>query len=258
MSRLVWGEPGTRLYETGVDRGVFYPQDGVGVPWNGLMAVSEAPSGSDILETHYDGEKFRQRRQRESFAAKVSAYTYPREMGPYDGLADIGHAQQTRKLFNMSYRTKVGSDLDSDFSYLIHIVYNALLSPTSRDFKTAATGVDVTPFEWELTTIPEFLPGGEVSAHVIVDPRMAYPWALATFENMIYGSVDEQPRCPSMIELVQLFEDASILKITDNGDGTWTADGPDDIIQMLGPDLFQISWPSAVYIDDDTYRISSL
>lgn len=258
MSRLVWGDPVKSIYETGIDRGVFYPQDGVGVPWNGLTAVSEAPSGADITQGYYDGSKFRQQRLGESFAAKLIAYTYPAEFRGYDGLAEVGHAQQRRRPFNLSYRTKVGNDESADFSYLIHLVYNAVASPSSQSFSSIGAGSDAIPFEWDITTIPDFLPTGEAASHVIVNPQIAYPWAVNTLENMLYGSMDSDPRFPSMHEIVQLFEDASILRITDHGDGTWTADGPDEVIQMLTADMFEITWPSAVYINSTTYQISSL
>lgn len=259
MSRLVWGEPGKRLYETGIDRGVFYPVGGVGVPWNGLLAVSEAPSGADVIDGYFDGSKFRQRRNGENFAAKLSAYTYPREFEEYDGFAFAGHAQQRRKMFNLSYRTKIGNDQSSDFSYLIHLVYNAVVSPSARGYSTIGAGNQAIPFEWQLETVPEFLPTGEVSAHVIVNPAIAYPWALSEFEDIIYGSASSDARFPSMTEVVTLFENASILRITDHGDGTFTADGPDDIVKMIGTDLWQIGpWPSVVQIDTHTYRLSSL
>lgn len=63
---------------------------------------------------------------------------------------------------------------------------------------------------------------------------------------------------PGMLEVVAMFENASLLKITDHGDGSWTAEGPDEAIQMLSPTEFEITWPSAVYLSSDTYRISSL
>lgn len=259
MSRLVWGEPGKRLYETGIDRGVFYPVEGVGVPWNGLIAVSEAPSGADLNEGYYDGQKFRQQRQSESFSAKLSAYTYPQEFQEYDGQALIGHIQQRRKMFNLSYRTTVGNDFSPDSSHLIHLVYNAIASPTSRGYSTIGAGSQTSLFEWQLETVAEFLPSGESSAHIVINTAIAYPWAVAAFEDIIYGSSSTEPRFPSINEVITLFENASILRITDNGDGTFTADGLDDIVKMIGTNLWQIGpWPSVVQIDTHTYHLSSL
>lgn len=258
MSRLVWGDPDKRLYETGIDRGVFYPVEGVGVPWNGLVAVSEAPSGADITRGYVDGESFTQQRQSESYSAKISAYTYPREFEEYDGHVIAGHTQQKRKMFNLSFRTKVGNGFDPNAHHLIHLVYNAVASPSVHNHATIGFGNQVTAFEWQIETIPTFLPTGETTAHLVINTAIAYPWAVTALENIIYGSVNNEPRFPSVNEVLDLFENASILRITDHGDGTWTADGPDEVIQMLTSDMFEITWPSAVYIDTNTYRISSL
>ena len=51
MSRLTWDNTGERLFETGVKNGVLYPiqTDGKytkGVAWNGLIPVTESPSGA--------------------------------------------------------------------------------------------------------------------------------------------------------------------------------------------------------------------
>lgn len=47
MSKLVWDKVGERLYETGVSKGVVYPQEGSAYPkgtaWNGLTAINESP-----------------------------------------------------------------------------------------------------------------------------------------------------------------------------------------------------------------------
>lgn len=231
MSRLVWGDPVKSIYETGIDRGVFYPQDGAGVPWNGLTAVSEAPSGSDLSEGHYDGEKYRQQRRGGSFAATLEAYTYPKEFEEYDGFVD-GHRQQVRKMFGMSYRTQAPNGV-SDDRYLLHLVYNAVVSPSQADYRSLAGASGVTAFQWDLNTIPDILPDGSTSAHVVIDSAIAYPWALAALEDVLYGTTTNNPRLPRILEVLSIFEDASLLRITDHGDGTWTADGASSIINEV-------------------------
>ena len=49
MPKLVWDQSGDRLFETGVSNGVLYVRNSageypLGVPWNGLTAVTESPS----------------------------------------------------------------------------------------------------------------------------------------------------------------------------------------------------------------------
>ena len=75
---------------------------------------------------------------------------------------------------------------------------------------------------------------------------------------MLYGTNFTEPRMPSVSEIIEMFEAHSIMQIIDHGDGTWTAIGPESAIVMLDSTTFQITWPTAIYIDDVTYTISSL
>lgn len=257
MSRLAWDDLGNRSYEFGVDRGVLYPASGKGVPWNGLIAVNETPSGADVTEGHLDGQKFRNQRLGEGFTANISAYTYPQEFEKHDGTAG-GMTSQNRPYFGFSYRTKMGNDLTPDDGTLIHLVYNALASPSQKSFASMGGSLDAMAFSWNIDTTPVILNDGSITSHLIINTKMAYSWAVDALEDLIYGSANNDPQLPSIPDVLDIFENASILKIIDHGDGTWTADGPDNAIIMLDPTTFQITWPSAVYIDDVTYRISSL
>ena len=62
MTALTWDNVGERLYETGVDHGVLYRvgSDGsyeAGVAWNGLVTVTESPSGAEATATYADNIK---------------------------------------------------------------------------------------------------------------------------------------------------------------------------------------------------------
>ena len=63
MGKLVWDQTGERLYETGVSKGVLYPQATggtypTGVAWNGLTAVTESPSGAEAAPLYADNIKY--------------------------------------------------------------------------------------------------------------------------------------------------------------------------------------------------------
>ena len=63
MSRLTWDKTGERYYETGVKQGVLYPiqADGrysKGVAWNGLISVTESPSGAEAAPLYADDIKY--------------------------------------------------------------------------------------------------------------------------------------------------------------------------------------------------------
>lgn len=258
MTKLSWDDSGSRRYSAGVDRGVFYPAIGPGVSWNGLVSVSEREDSS--TESGYlDGIKIYQRPVPGSFEATVSALTYPDEFADYDGVEDGRIAQQDRLIFGLSYRTGLGNDLQGlTLGYKIHLVYNARVSPTESEYSSIDGEIDPTIFEWPISTLPiEFL-GVKPFSHVIIDSTVANAAAISALEDLIYGTSEADPQLPPIQDIVNLFEENSILKITDNGDGTWTAEAPGTIIQMLDATTFEITWPSAIFIDGVSYNISSL
>lgn len=259
MSRISWGSSGSKTYETGIDRGVFYPQQGPGIPWNGLVNVKEDPAGSDLPAQYIDGVSFRSQKTKEGFAAVLQAYTCPREFEEYDGTTQLSR-QQRRKVFGLSYRTRIGDDISgTEHAYKIHLVYNALAMPSPVDYSTTNnSGPNATPFSWGISTSPIKIPGIRPAAHFIIDTSIAYPSAVKAVEDVLYGIAGTEARLPTPQELLDIFEENAILIVIDHGDGTWTAIGPDSAIKMLDPITFQITWPSAIFLDSDSYQISSL
>ena len=144
MTALVWDQVGERRYETGVDRGVLYPPIGNPVPWNGLVSVNETVS-REVKPYYIDGIKFLDHHVPGSYAAKLVAFTYPDEMDGLVGTQEFSpgvfiHDQRSPKLFNLSYRTRVGNDLEGlDHGYKIHILYNLLATLDDVTYTTLAT-----------------------------------------------------------------------------------------------------------------------
>lgn len=266
MAELTWGNPGSRYFEAGVDRGVLYLPGEEGVAWTGLISVSESPSGGEATPYYLDGVKYTNSASAEEFEATIEAYTYPDEFAVCDGTVSLEQetkglfaTQQKRKPFGLSYRTRVGNDdASTDHAYKIHIIYNAMANPSQKNYETLSDDTEAMPLSWDITTTPISIPGVYYSSHLIVDSRTAYPWAMEAIEKVLYGSEDTPPVLPTPQELIDLFVENALLKITDNGDGTWTAEGPDEAITMLSTTEFQISWPSAEYVDTTSYTISSL
>lgn len=262
MPRISWSDSGTHYYETGIDRGVLYPNGDPGVAWPGLTSVIVDPSGGEPRSYYLDGIKYLNIPAAEEFEATLNAFIYPNEFAQCEGVARVHSGlfatQQPRKPFGLTYRTRVGSELNADFGYKIHIVYNALAAPSQRTFKTIGSSTDVADFSWKLTTKPPVMSGIKQTAHLEIDTRFAAPGAISEVEDILYGTDAFAPRLPSLADLVEVFDAYAILTVTDNGDGTFTVTGPDDAITMLDPDTFQIDWPSVVYIDAETYTISSL
>lgn len=259
MGRIVWGSPGTRTFEVGVDRVVFYPEEGPGVPWNGIINVKEEPANGEVSTSYVDGVPFRSQKNTEEFAAIVQAYTSPVEFDEYEGFPGLSVGRRP-KTFGLCYRTLIGNDVEGvDHAYKLHIVYNASATATDGEFGSLdQNGLSSKPFSWGMSTTPIDIPDAKAAAHLIIDTSIAYPEAVAEIENLLYGTDTSEARLPEPEELLAIFEEHSILLIIDHGDGTWTARGPDDVVYMLDADTFAIDWPTVVYLDEDTYRVSSL
>lgn len=218
MSRIQWDETGKRLYETGVDRGVLYPaqSDGKyskGVPWNGLTAVTESPSGAEATPIWADNMKYLNLMSTEEFGATVEAYMYPDEFAECDGSAAIAAGvyigQQSRKTFGLCYRTILGNDVESnDYGYKIHLIYNALAAPSERAYQTVNDSPEAITFSWELSTTPVAVAGFKPTASVTIDSSKCSAEALAELEAILYGSEEEEPRLPLPEEIMAIVGDA--------------------------------------------------
>jgi hypothetical protein len=261
LPRITWGGPGTSRYESGVDRGVLYVTGQPGVPWNGLTSVSEAPSGGDAKAYYVDGVKYLNLPSAEEFEATLTAFTYPDEFAECDGShqprAGLFVTSQKRKPFGLTYRTTIGTDQEDEHAHKIHIVYNALVSPTNRDRKTRTDTGSLDDFSWKITACPPPITGYFPTAHFIVDTRFTDISVVEAIENKLYGTDTDDPALPTVDELLGFYDTISGLVITDNGDGTWTATAPNDVIRMLDDTTFEITSSTATFVDADSYTISS-
>lgn len=258
MTRMKWDDK-LRTYSLGLDRGVMFPPDGgAGVAWNGLVSVLESDDFDDISSEYVDGQKFSVNVSLGTYSAKIRSLTTPDEVFEYAGYSENLFSDQFKKPFSMTYRSFINTETDPGSRYQIHLVYNALVKSSGGSYLTLKDSSEVVVLEWDLTAKPIQIDGYFGSAHFIVDSAIAHPDTLEELEEIVYGSLDRDPRMPSFDELLDIFESGVILRIIDHGDGTWTAEGPDEAIQMIDETTFRITWPSAIYISSDTYMISSL
>lgn len=263
MTRFVWDSIGERPYENGVDRGVLYVDD-IGYVWNGLISVSEEPVGGETRSFYIDGVKFLSLSAAEDYKATIQAFASPPQFAQCDGSRSLYSGlivtQQRRKSFGFSYRTMMGDDTNAQLGYKIHLVYNALAEPSQRQNNTLNDSPELTPYSWSIDAVPPFNVGlgFKPTAHFIIDSTAMPAEVLTALEDILYGNDLDDPRLPSQTEVLELFESYAVVQVTDNGDGTFTVVGPDEVIQMIDATTFQITWPSAVPINATTYTLSSL
>lgn len=191
MTQLSWGNPGERRYEAGTDRGVLYTDEAV--PWNGLISVNHGSEGGDVVPYYMDGEKYRNRVTREEFVASLEAFTYPDEFEECDGTAFLegvfGVSQQVRREFGLSYRTRIGNDTEGmNHGYKIHLVYNALATPSQKAFNSLSDTPEPSNFTWDLTARPIPIPGLATSAHIVINTTRLDPYIVGLIEDELYGT----------------------------------------------------------------------
>lgn len=260
MVRLTWGTLGERSYETGVDRGVLYPDVGPGVAWNGLTAVREAPSAGVPDSYYLDGTKYLSVSKPGSFSGSIEAVTYPDEFSEYDGwsstIQGLSLGGQRQRSFGFCYRTLVGNAASgTDHAYKIHIVYQAMVVPADRDYNTLSDTPEFSPFRWDFTTTPMPIVGRRPLANVVIESSKTHPELLATIEDILYGSTTSAPRLPPLQELYDLFYEfvsSEDLTITNNENGSFTAEG--NSVSPSG-DTYSVTSPPAVNNGDGTFTM---
>lgn len=214
MARLTWDATGERFYETGVSRGVLYlrGEGGTypeGVVWNGLISVTESPSGAEPNPQYADNIKYLNLVSAEEFAATIEAYTYPDEFAEADGskepLPGMKIGQQNRTTFGLSYQTKVGNDTEGqNLGYKIHLVYGATAAPSEKAYQTINDSPEAVTFSWELSTDPVSVPGFEPTASITFDSRELTESQLETLEEVLYGNETTEASLPLPAELIAM------------------------------------------------------
>lgn len=265
MTRLSWDEVSERFFETGLDRGVLYPKtgSGEGVPWNGLVSVDE--DGGEKVETYFiDGRPYLHYAKPKEYTATLTAFTYPDEFAEIMGLTETEEVagffvdSQQGNSFDLAYRTLVGNAVDGiEHGYKIHLVYNAVVNPSSASYETLSDNLEALQFSWEISAVPSPLPGYASTAHVVIDSRKMSSGNLQILESIIYGDASTAPSLPPLNELSEIIRFGDTIFITDNGDGTWSAEGVSTNFEMISDDVFQINDVNAIHNGDETFDIST-
>jgi hypothetical protein len=215
MPPLTWDDVGEKVYETGVDHGVLYLPDVSGVyntgfAWNGLTTVTESPSGADPNPQFADNIKYLNLTSAEEFGGTIEAFTYPEEFGQCDGTAlphpGVAVGQQGRKMFGLSYRTKVGNDVDGvDFGYKLHLIYGCQAAPSEKAYATINDSPAAINFSWAITTTPVPVTGYKPTALIVIDSTVVDPADLTALEALLYGQAATEAALPTPDAVIALF-----------------------------------------------------
>lgn len=198
MPRIVWDAVGEKKYESGIDHAVLYPvnQSGEyrpGVAWNGVTSIAETPEGAEPEKQYADNIPYLTLMSAEELNGSIGAFQSPPEFDACDGSAQVMKGvtigQQERKGFGLSYRTKIGNDVDGqDAGYKLHLLYGAKASPSERTYETVNDSPEAMELSWDFSTTPVPVTGYKATSLVVIDSTMVDPDKLAALEDILYGS----------------------------------------------------------------------
>ena len=216
MAKLQWDQAGQRLYETGTEKGVLFPQSTsgtyeTGVAWNGLVSVKKSNDGAEETPLYADNKKYLSLFSAENLKGSIDAFTYPTEFAACDGSAEVNPGvyvgQQTRVPFGLVYSTIVGNDTEGNaYGEKMHFIYNAKVSPSERAYETVNEDPTALTFSWEYTTTPVDLSdiGLEASAGITVSKKDIPEAAWKSLQDKVYGTDTDESTLPSIQEIIEL------------------------------------------------------
>lgn len=214
MAILTWDDGTKKQYEMGLSNGVLYVRNNagaypLGVAWNGLISVSDAPSGAEPTHLYANNTKYATLLSVEELGGSIEAYTYPDEWNPCDGIVEAATglqiSQQSRSKFGLAYRTEVGTEAGGDrVSYKLHVVYGCLASPSEKSYNTINDTPEAQTFNWDFTSSPEAVAGHQPTAKIVLDSAALSAAALAAVEEALFGAAAADPYLPLPAELLTM------------------------------------------------------
>lgn len=218
MSKLTWDAAKDRSYEYGISKGVHYTDKaaegqnaavkyGHGVAWDGLINVTDSPSGADNNKFYADNIEYAAIRAAEEYGCSVEAYQYPDEMAKCDGtespVAGLYIHQQERKPFGLCWRTEIGNaEQGMGVGYKLHLAYGLTASPTEEAADTVNDSPDAKTFSWDMEGTPVAVTGMKPTAKIVIDSRKVDKTKLTALEAILYGSANAEARLPLPDEVI--------------------------------------------------------
>lgn len=221
MAKLTWDNSGERFYETGVDRGVLYPfaksgadKYAAGVAWDGLITVTETPSGAEPTALYADNIKYLNLMSVEELGLTIGAYKTPDEFDECDGISTLATGvsvgQQERNHFGFCYRTLIGNDTDgNNHGYKLHLVYDCLATPSEKSYSSVNDSPEAMQLSYDVSTTP--VPAGsnlKPTASITIDSTKIAAAALTAIETALYGDTNAAPTLPLPEELLRIINGA--------------------------------------------------
>lgn len=185
MALLEWNTNTSGRYISGVSHGVFYGDDGVPIPWNGLISVSEKYQTNEPTPVYNSlGEKYDLHGNVAEKRHSIVCYTYPEEMDDYLGteyVEEFGFTvdEKPPRKFNMAYRS------NCDGYYEVHVLLGQIATFGDKTHATDTSVPGISNITMNLQGVPHEVYG---TSHLIFDSRNPIT---ASAERILFGTRDQ-------------------------------------------------------------------
>lgn len=196
---LSWNAAADKKFESGLDQGVLYVQAAGlypdGKAWEGLINVTEKPSGAEITDLWANNAKYSALVAVETFDISIEAYTFPEEflacLGMVPDSTDEGVilGQQPRVSFGLAYRSFYGSDADGQqANYKLHLVYGLIAQPSEVSRATINDSPEAMTMTFEAKSTPVAATGSSPVSKITIDESILTPGNLTAVQDVLYGT----------------------------------------------------------------------
>lgn len=204
---------GERFYETGVSKGALYLENKGkypnGVPFNGLTAAKESPSGGEAKDKFADNIRYLSFVSAEKFEGTIEALYSPTEFDQCDGSAEllpgVKIGQQPRKAFGFAFISILGNDTEyNKYSEVLHLWYGCKAAPSERPYNSVSDSPEPASMSWKVSSIPVAVPGYEPTSAARIDRKTVTEEKWKKLMDAVYGTENTEPYLPLPEELITL------------------------------------------------------
>lgn len=218
MSKIEWDDMNTRDYRAGISHGVLYTLSGNvytnGVPWNGLISISDKPSRQQ-KDPLFIGDMIQgYALSIEEYAGEIKAVMYPDAFIPCLGYSSlvkgVYFTQQEPVMFGLSYFVHTGLIPSGDETHgELHLIYNAIVTDSvSFTHETIGGGKAIEemsiPFDTMAMENGRFTP----TSHIVIDRPKISASRRNNFDTLLrtlHGTETTKPQLPLPSDIINLF-----------------------------------------------------
>jgi hypothetical protein len=97
----------------------------------------------------------------------------------------------------------VGSDVDEELGYKIHMVYGLLASPSEKAYATINDSPEALSFSWDINSTPVPVTDMAPTSLIVADSTKLDATQMKSIEDILYGAT-AAPKLPSPDEIIDL------------------------------------------------------